>query len=186
MDAYRKDAFGPLSGAYPWTPRLGRRMAEWHHFHRCFASAPWTLPSVTSLLSGIHASRHGRFFHDIELSPIETIAQCLPGAFAKIGIVNNNNLGRSRASTGDLTSTTLLLIMMNRSNALLRSRRGRSTQSLLPFPSFESSPRLRQPGNKEVLRGLLSGAKRLGPDARPDDLLARAVTRRAHACSSCL
>lgn len=88
-DALRRDSLGIYDPGYRFTPELDRRLAAWYRFDRCYASAPWTLPAISSILSGVSASRHGRYFHRAnELD----LARLLPPGYRKVGIVNNPNL----------------------------------------------------------------------------------------------
>ncbi len=66
----------------------------------CVSSAPWTLPSCTSILSGVAAHRHRHFWR---VPPIESnpLLQALPDAYRTIGIVNNGAISKgSGAETG--------------------------------------------------------------------------------------
>ncbi len=89
VDSLRRDSLGAFNPAYGFTPRLDERLAGWHKFDRCYGSAPWTLPAISSILSGIDASRHGRYFH--EGNGFE-VTHLLPAGYRKIGVVNNPNL----------------------------------------------------------------------------------------------
>lgn len=91
-DAYRQDSLGVFNPDYRWSPNLSERLSTWYQYPLCFSSAPWTLPSCTTILSGIHASTHGRFFHDKNADHIPTIAHHLPDSYSKLGVVNNANL----------------------------------------------------------------------------------------------
>jgi len=88
-DALRRDSLGICSPGYGFTPELDRRLAGSYRFDRCYASAPWTLPAISSILSGVSASRHGRFFHRPDALDL---ARLLPPGHRKVGIVNNPNL----------------------------------------------------------------------------------------------
>ena len=90
-DAYRRDALSVFDQDYPYTPRLHRRMRSWYRFPRCFSSAPWTLPSCSSILSGLHASTHGYFFQNRPFGR-PTLADYLGARYHRIGVVNNGNL----------------------------------------------------------------------------------------------
>ena len=90
-DAYRRDCAPLFSNSFRLHAALLPRMQSWYRFRRCFSSAPWTLPSCSSILSGLHSSTHGYFFQNRPFGqPI------LPGYlgrdYHRIGIVNNENL----------------------------------------------------------------------------------------------
>jgi arylsulfatase A-like enzyme len=88
-DALRRDSLGIFNPGYRFTPALDRRLADSYRFDRCYASAPWTLPAISSILSGVSASRHGRYFHRAnELD----LGRLLPPGYRKVGVVNNPNL----------------------------------------------------------------------------------------------
>ncbi len=87
-DAYRQDSNKVFSPNYPFTPQLYERMRTWNHFPLCYSSAPWTLPSCFSILSGIDSSTHGYFFHDREFGR-QTIADYLGDRYYKIGVMNH-------------------------------------------------------------------------------------------------
>ena len=54
----------------------------------CIASSPWTLPSCTSLLTGVDSTRHRHFWHSGDLK-VNGLARSLPRSFQKVGLVNN-------------------------------------------------------------------------------------------------
>ena len=60
----------------------------------CIASSPWTLPSVTSLLTGVDSRRHRHFWHSGDLAE-KGLTRSLPRSFQKIGVVNNKVMQRS-------------------------------------------------------------------------------------------
>src|SRR5262245_49461934 len=88
-DAYRKDDAqrGAENAASPFFGRL--RPFSW--FPRCFSSAPWTMPSCSSILSGVDSARHGYFLHNRAFG-LPTIGRFLEGDFHRAAVVNNGNL----------------------------------------------------------------------------------------------
>lgn len=54
----------------------------------CIASAPWTLPSCTSLLTGLDAPRHRHYWHSGGLAA-NRLMEALPSNYRKVGLVNN-------------------------------------------------------------------------------------------------
>ncbi len=60
----------------------------------CIASAPWTLPSCTSLITGMDATRHGHFWHSHALGASDLV-RALPAEFRKVAFVNNSVLKRN-------------------------------------------------------------------------------------------
>jgi arylsulfatase A-like enzyme len=95
-DTLRRDCLSLFDPTYAFTPRLGEQMRDWQTFPHCFSAAPWTLPSITTIMTGINASEHGHFFHDGRLSSLRILPQYLPADYRKIGIVNNSNLEPNR------------------------------------------------------------------------------------------
>ena len=57
----------------------------------CISSAPWTLPSCTSLITGVDTFRHRHFWHaDPPVS--SNLVRALPDRYRKVGLVNNTVL----------------------------------------------------------------------------------------------
>jgi hypothetical protein len=89
VDALRCDSLGTFIASYRFTPELDRRFATWFRFNHCYTSAPWTLPAITSILSGVSVSRHGRCFHrENEVD----VTRLLPPGYRKVSVVNNRSL----------------------------------------------------------------------------------------------
>src|SRR5262245_8680918 len=88
-DAYRKDN-AERATENSASPFFGK-LRPFHSFPRCFSSAPWTLPSCSSILSGIDSSRHGYFLHGRAFG-LPTIGRFLKGDFHRAAVVNNGNL----------------------------------------------------------------------------------------------
>ena len=78
LDALREDA---LADALEVPDRC-------HRAEFCVTAAPWTLPSCTSIVTGIAASRHGHFWRQPPLGPNRLLA-ALPDTYRKVGVVNN-------------------------------------------------------------------------------------------------
>ncbi len=91
VDACRADR-GP-GGTAQAMPRLAARAEAggWVVFPRTYAPAPWTLPSCTSLLSGVPPWVHDRYTHRGPL-PFPMLAERLAGAYETAAFVNNTNL----------------------------------------------------------------------------------------------
>ena len=81
LDTVRADSFAPWASGPPPCPETSAWMkAHGVAFHGASATAPWTAPSVTSLLTGLLPSGHGvRVFSDATLLPaaIPTLAEIL-------------------------------------------------------------------------------------------------------------
>jgi arylsulfatase A-like enzyme len=59
VDTLRADALGCHGAAPSPSPTLDRLAAEGRLFTQAVAQAPWTLPSVASILTGLHPRSHG-------------------------------------------------------------------------------------------------------------------------------
>jgi hypothetical protein len=81
LDALREDSISP---ALEVSNRCYRAVS-------CVATAPWTLPSCTSLLTGLGPQRHRHFWHSGDLSA-RGLVDALPSEFRKVGLVNNTVL----------------------------------------------------------------------------------------------
>lgn len=57
LDATRADYCSPYNPAQPSTPALGELAAEGCVFENAFACAPWTLPAMASILTGLYPSQ---------------------------------------------------------------------------------------------------------------------------------
>jgi hypothetical protein len=57
----------------------------------CIAAAPWTLPSCTSIVTGVPATRHGRYWWTSDRR-VPSLVTSLPDTYKKVGLVNNNML----------------------------------------------------------------------------------------------
>ncbi len=88
-DAYRKD--NAERAAQDATSPFFGKLRPFYWFPRCFSSAPWTLPSCSSILSGIDSARHGYFLHGRAFG-LPTIGRFLKGDFHRAAVVNNGNL----------------------------------------------------------------------------------------------
>lgn len=96
IDACRADAVAPYADGVR-TPNIATLASEGTVFERAISPAPWTLPSVTSLLSGLYPHEHGatsrgfesdcptitrdlteKGYHSVHLSPKTWIGDWLP------------------------------------------------------------------------------------------------------------
>jgi arylsulfatase A-like enzyme len=58
-DTTRRDSLGCYGAARPLTPHIDQVAAEGTRFEQAIAQSCWTLPTVTSILTGTYASIHG-------------------------------------------------------------------------------------------------------------------------------
>lgn len=59
VDTLRPDHLGAYGYERPTSPALDDWAAEGRLFERAYATSPWTLPSVASILTGLEPARHG-------------------------------------------------------------------------------------------------------------------------------
>jgi len=100
VDTLRADHVGVYGSARPTTPHIDALAGEGSYFRRAYAQSSWTLPSMTSLLTGLlpHQHRVGRDPADERLfgrlaPEIPTLAERLGAAgYARAAFVNNTFL----------------------------------------------------------------------------------------------
>ena len=97
IDTLRADHVGAYGGPPGLTPQLDRMAAEGVSFRDAVTSAPWTLPAVTSLMTGLYPRHHGA------------------------GAITNRRdpLGRSALPTGTWTLATALHARGYRTHAIV-------------------------------------------------------------------
>jgi len=92
VDALRADALDIVrSDGSPL--RLQGRFGSWLWFERCYASAPWTYPASTSLLTGADAARHKRWTHGPALT-VPSLVGAVPDR-RRVAVMNNPVVGSS-------------------------------------------------------------------------------------------
>ncbi|MGH0030260.1 MAG: sulfatase [Myxococcota bacterium] len=95
IDTLRADHLGCYGYPRPTSPHLDALAAESVLFEEAWATAPWTLPSHASLLTGLYPSRHGARAHRRRLADVTTLAEQLGAAgVATAAFVNVTFLGR--------------------------------------------------------------------------------------------
>ena len=82
IDTLRADHVGCLGNDWIATPNIDALAADGVLFTRCFATAPWTLPSFASIFTGLLPSRHGAVggAHEVLDDRFQTLAECLSDA----------------------------------------------------------------------------------------------------------
>lgn len=99
VDTLRADHLGAYGAERPTSPAFDAWAAEGLLFERAWATSPWTLPSVASILTGLEPARHGagrprrdagkRNFTGLA-DGVETLAERLAAAGRATGAVVNN------------------------------------------------------------------------------------------------
>jgi len=99
IDTLRADRLSSYGYDRPTTPAIDRLAAEGVRFERAYATAPWTLPSVVSMLTGRLPSAHGVFrLHRVLPPGAASLPRTLERAgYATAAVVSNPLLG---AKTG--------------------------------------------------------------------------------------
>jgi arylsulfatase A-like enzyme len=96
LDTLRADHLGCYGYGRPTSPFLDRLAADGVVFEKAHAAAPWTLPSHTSLLTGLYPSQHGVKDESFSLpGELPTLAQTLgERGFATAAVVSAHFLDR--------------------------------------------------------------------------------------------
>ena len=95
VDTLRADRVGRSGDAHHTTPALDALASSATRFTRAYATAPWTQPSVASILTGVLPSRHGLTRFAALPEEIETLPERLGEAgYATTGIVSHVLLSR--------------------------------------------------------------------------------------------
>ena len=96
IDTLRADRLGAYGNRDGLTPHLDRFAAEGVRFAEMRAPASWTLPSVASLMTGLHPQTHGAGVRYGEFAPtgltggVRTLAETLRDAgFYNLGVYHN-------------------------------------------------------------------------------------------------
>jgi arylsulfatase A-like enzyme len=91
LDATRADACSCYGCERPTTPVLDKLAAEGTLFEQAISPAPWTLPAIASLFTGLFPSQMGMSDRRILSPSFSTLAQHLSqNGYATFGITNNS------------------------------------------------------------------------------------------------
>jgi arylsulfatase A-like enzyme len=95
VDTLRADRLGLHGHAGETSPRIDALAAESVVFERAYGAAPWTLPSVASLLTSTFACEHGVVKYRRRLNPsVKTLAQRLASlGYATASFYSNAHVG---------------------------------------------------------------------------------------------
>ncbi|MFP8879839.1 MAG: sulfatase [Myxococcota bacterium] len=96
VDTLRRDHLGAYGYARDTSPSIDALAAEGVRFDRAYATSGWTIPSVTSMLTGLYPSGHGVVRPRTALSAeIPTLAGILrERGFATAGVVSHVVIGK--------------------------------------------------------------------------------------------
>jgi arylsulfatase A-like enzyme len=95
IDTLRADHLGCYGYPRPTSPFLDRLASQGVLFENAHTTAPWTLPSHTSLFTGLYPSQHGVVTDEVALPPeVPTLAESLQAqGFATAGLASGIYLG---------------------------------------------------------------------------------------------
>jgi arylsulfatase A-like enzyme len=124
VDTLRADHLEPYGYPRPTSPALARLASEAMVFEDAQASAPWTLPSFASLLTGLPAAAHGcRSFYSSLAPSYGTLAEdLLAGGYDTAAVVSHVFLGRPYGlHQGFVHFDDELVLEMTRSDEVISS-----------------------------------------------------------------
>ncbi|MBM4014590.1 MAG: sulfatase [Planctomycetes bacterium] len=90
IDTLRQDHLGCYGYGRPTSPHLDAFAAAGARFQHCLAASSWTEPSTASLLSGLHAARHGAHEYSVLPDELELISERLAAAGWRTLAVSGN------------------------------------------------------------------------------------------------
>jgi arylsulfatase A-like enzyme len=98
MDTVRWDHVGFLGSVRPTTPFLDGLASQGTVFEKAWVQAPWTLPSMASIMTGQFPTQHGAYAFDGSISPsATTLAEALTEqGYDTGGVITNQFLNRKR------------------------------------------------------------------------------------------
>jgi len=132
-DALRADHLGCYGARFLNTKTVDELAAGGIRFDQAISAAPWTAPSMTSMVTGVYAHRHGYLHWDAKLDPTtETLFRALSAHGYEVGtfVFDTNYLFKDLAEANVLgTSETL-------DGAIAWLRERRDTPFLLFFHNW--------------------------------------------------
>lgn len=84
-DTVRADKLGCYGETQDLTPRLDKFAAEGVRFARASSHAPWTLPSIATMFTGLHPGEHGAGGRLSAFSPLAKGIETVAGTFSDAG-----------------------------------------------------------------------------------------------------
>ncbi|MES2640517.1 MAG: sulfatase [Myxococcota bacterium] len=91
LDTLRADALMQYGYGELTSPNLGAFVRHATRFEAAYAPAPWTVPSTTTILTGVHPLRHGmRHPGDVVPAALDTLAERLRGAGWRTAAFSHN------------------------------------------------------------------------------------------------
>ena len=96
VDTLRPDFMGTFGHDRPTTPSIDRFAAQGTVFTDVTSASPWTLPSHTSMLTGLYPSSHGVKDHDRQLTKDTLATRFKKMGYETMAVVNSHNIGDAR------------------------------------------------------------------------------------------
>lgn len=98
VDTLRADALGCYGAAADPTPQIDRLALRGVRFDRCISQAPWTLPSITTIMTGRYPSSHGAgSFVSVLPEDLRTMTKDFRGAgYVTSGVVSHRFLTKKK------------------------------------------------------------------------------------------
>jgi len=96
VDTLRADRLGCYGAERETTPAIDALAARAVRFHRAYATAPWTRPSIASMLTGLYPTSHGASTVDLMLpDSVATLAGMLQAeGWATAGVISHGVISR--------------------------------------------------------------------------------------------
>ena len=97
MDTTRSDFLSCYGHQSKTSPNIDALAAEGAVFENTVATAPWTIPTHSSMFTGLYTSSHGAHWEHLYMDePIETASEILAGkGYQTVGFTNNPVVSRS-------------------------------------------------------------------------------------------
>ena len=147
-DALRADHLGCYGARFLNTKTIDELAAGGIRFDQAISAAPWTAPSMTSMVTGLYPHHHGYLHWDAELDPTtETLFRALSAHGYEVGtfVFDTNYLFKEMPEANVLgTSETLDLAIALAAREPLRSPScSSSTTGRRTCPTTSSTPSAR-------------------------------------------
>jgi arylsulfatase A-like enzyme len=96
VDTLRADRLGCYGSGRDTSPAVDALAAEAVRFDRAYATAPWTRPSIASMLTGLYPSSHGaRLVNQLLPRTVATLAEMLQAeGFTTAGVISHGVISR--------------------------------------------------------------------------------------------
>ena len=95
IDTVRADHLALRGYPRVTTPNLDALAGDGIFFKRCYSQAPWTLPSMTTILTSLYPHQHGAILNKISMTDdVLTLAEAFRNAdYATVGVISHTFVG---------------------------------------------------------------------------------------------